>query len=82
MEEIAMRSIVSPSALAFSALPLHAAVARCTLGMMWRRYHRRRSNRRAAAWLHTMDDRMLKDIGLSRGEIDFVLRRLDDPTRA
>jgi uncharacterized protein YjiS (DUF1127 family) len=76
-----MRSTVSPTVLALSALPLHAATARGTIVALWRRYHRWRSDRIAATWLHAMDDRMLKDIGLCRGEIDFVLRGVKDPTR-
>jgi uncharacterized protein YjiS (DUF1127 family) len=32
--------------------------------------------RRAAAELATMDDRTLRDIGISRSEIDYVVRQL------
>ena len=47
----------------------------------WRAYQRRRQRRLASLRLHAMDDRMLKDIGLRRGEIDFVLSGVEDPTR-
>jgi uncharacterized protein YjiS (DUF1127 family) len=47
----------------------------------WRRYSERRRRRLAAARLYAMDDRMLKDIGLRRGEIDFVVSGAQDPTR-
>jgi uncharacterized protein YjiS (DUF1127 family) len=57
------------------------AAALGLIGAGWRRYQRRRRRRIAAARLHAMDDRMLKDIGLRRGEIDFVLSGIEDPTR-
>jgi uncharacterized protein YjiS (DUF1127 family) len=47
----------------------------------WRRYQRGRQRRQAAERLRGLDDRMLKDIGLNRGDIDFVLSGADDPTR-
>jgi uncharacterized protein YjiS (DUF1127 family) len=47
----------------------------------WRRYDRRRRQRITAAQLYAMDDRELKDIGLRRGDIDFVLSGIKDPTR-
>lgn len=47
----------------------------------WRRYQLRRRRRLAAIRLHGMDDRMLKDIGLNRGDIDYVVSGTVDPTR-
>jgi uncharacterized protein YjiS (DUF1127 family) len=48
---------------------------------LWRGYRERRQRRIAAAQLHAMDDRALRDIGLRRGEIEFVLSGATDPTR-
>jgi uncharacterized protein YjiS (DUF1127 family) len=55
--------------------------ARHVAAAAWRSYLRRRDIRRASARLHAMDDRALKDIGLRRSEIDFVLSGAKDPTR-
>jgi uncharacterized protein YjiS (DUF1127 family) len=47
----------------------------------WQRHQERRRLRRAAAQLYAMDDRALRDIGLRRGEIEFVVSGALDPTR-
>jgi uncharacterized protein YjiS (DUF1127 family) len=47
----------------------------------WNRYQRRRGERIAAAQLYEMDDYMLKDIGIRRGEIEFAVSGREDPTR-
>jgi hypothetical protein len=47
----------------------------------WHRHLTRRHRREAAARLYEMDDRMLKDIGLRRSEIEFALSGVEDPTR-
>jgi uncharacterized protein YjiS (DUF1127 family) len=47
----------------------------------WHWYHERRERRITAARLYAMDDRMLHDIGLRRGEIDFLVAGKEDPTR-
>jgi uncharacterized protein YjiS (DUF1127 family) len=47
----------------------------------WRRYQQSRRLYSTAAQLHAMDDRDLKDIGLCRCEIEFVLSGIADPTR-
>jgi uncharacterized protein YjiS (DUF1127 family) len=47
----------------------------------WNRYQRRRGERIAAARLYEMDDYMLKDIGIHRGEIEFAVSGREDPTR-
>jgi uncharacterized protein YjiS (DUF1127 family) len=44
------------------------------LAELWSRALRERKNRWAIAELLALDDRMLKDIGLSRGEIDHAAR--------
>ena len=45
-----------------------------TLVELWARLVHLRNTSRAAARLAAMDDRMLKDIGISRGEIEYVVR--------
>ena len=42
-------------------------------GKWWRVYTIRRARIAAVRELHTLDDHMLKDIGLSRSEIDWVV---------
>jgi len=48
---------------------------------VWRRYNRARRRRATAMQLYAMDDRELKDIGLRRGDIRYVLSGRCDPTR-
>jgi uncharacterized protein YjiS (DUF1127 family) len=43
------------------------------LEMYWSAFQGWRERARARATLHAMSDRQLRDIGLTRGEIDFVL---------
>jgi uncharacterized protein YjiS (DUF1127 family) len=40
----------------------------------WLHLRRLQEARRARAALHSFDDRMLRDIGIQRGEIDLLLR--------
>src|SRR5262245_46921505 len=42
-------------------------------GKWWRAYTIRRARIAAIRELHTLDDHMLKDIGLSRSEVDWVV---------
>jgi uncharacterized protein YjiS (DUF1127 family) len=51
------------------------------LAAAWERYRLRLSLRATAVQLYAMDDRELKDIGLRRGDIAFVLSGIKDPTR-
>jgi uncharacterized protein YjiS (DUF1127 family) len=41
---------------------------------VWRAYALRRERRAAARELHALDDRTLRDIGVSRSEIEWVVR--------
>ena len=50
-----------------------AKAAIAATGKWWRAYTIRRARIAAIRELHTLDDHMLKDIGLSRSEIDWVL---------
>lgn len=47
---------------------------------LWITYLERRLHRQAAAHLHGMSDRDLKDIGLSRSEIESAIRGPDHMT--
>jgi uncharacterized protein YjiS (DUF1127 family) len=42
---------------------------------LWARFVRMRDNRRALAALEALDDRMLKDIGISRQQIAYAVTR-------
>jgi uncharacterized protein YjiS (DUF1127 family) len=60
--------------------PVWAAASR-PAAAAWQSYDRRRRLRATAAQLYAMDERELKDIGLNRGDIAFVLSGIKDPTR-
>jgi len=66
---------ISQAALILGQASASAAAA------LWRRHQERRRLRRAAAQLYAMDDRALRDIGLRRGEIEFAVSGMLDPTR-
>ena len=50
-----------------------ATVALATAGKWWRAYARWRERRAAVRELHALDDRMLRDLGISRSEIEWVV---------
>jgi uncharacterized protein YjiS (DUF1127 family) len=50
---------------------LLAAIKRC-----WYAYSERRARQRAAARLRSWSDSQLKDIGISRGQIEFAVREV------
>lgn len=47
----------------------------------WEAYTRRRGYRMAATHLRSLSESQLKDIGLSRGEIEFAVRHGRKPAR-
>jgi len=55
-----------------------AAAAAATAGKWWRAYALRRERNAAVRELRALDDRTLKDIGISRSEIDWVVDGQDD----
>jgi uncharacterized protein YjiS (DUF1127 family) len=56
---------------------LATAVA-ATAGKWWRAYALRRERNAAVRELRALDDRSLKDIGINRGEIEWVVEGRDD----
>jgi uncharacterized protein YjiS (DUF1127 family) len=52
-----------------------------TLRRLWMAYMEWRLQRLAIAHLHTMSDRELKDIGVTRFEIEFAVKRHDNRHR-
>jgi len=56
---------------------LATAVA-TTAGKWWRAYALRRERNAAVRELHALDDRALKDIGINRSEIEWVVKGQDD----
>ena len=58
-----------------AASPIHSVAV--ALRSLWFAYLERRLHRQAAAQLHAMGDRELKDIGLNRSEIESALRGHD-----
>src|SRR5262245_2951647 len=59
---------------------LAAAVA-ATAGKWWRAYALRRERNAAVRELRALDDRTLKDIGINRSEIEWVVDGQDDTRR-
>ena len=56
------------------AKPWSRARLQVALGRWWRTCAERRARRLAAARLRSLSDSQLKDIGISRGQIEFVVR--------
>jgi uncharacterized protein YjiS (DUF1127 family) len=57
-----------------------ASAVAATAGKWWRAYALRRERNAAVRELRALDDRELKDIGISRGEIEWVVH-CEDATR-
>ncbi|MDX2202893.1 MAG: DUF1127 domain-containing protein [Hyphomicrobiaceae bacterium] len=60
-------------------VPADGAEPRCSgragpVVRRWRAFQEWRARRAAEAWLHALDERMLKDIGLCRAEIGSAVR--------
>jgi uncharacterized protein YjiS (DUF1127 family) len=68
-----------PGAVLRLVQTLATAVA-AAAGKWWRAYIRRRERNAAMRELHALDDRTLKDIGISRSEIEWVVGG-EDATR-
>jgi uncharacterized protein YjiS (DUF1127 family) len=52
----------------------HAPARLLGLSTLWRGYQRHQSRRALTAALRQMDDHLLRDIGLSRGDIEAAIR--------
>lgn len=63
--------------------PVRRSALRAALGRLARRIAQAFADRQAAVRLHALDDRLLADMGLTRGGIDDAVRRRppNDPTR-
>lgn len=55
-----------------AGFPIAASVVR-TINGYWSAYNQRRAHNRAVAQLRSWSDNQLKDIGISRGEIEFAV---------
>jgi uncharacterized protein YjiS (DUF1127 family) len=70
-------ALLRPWQVVFASAAAHAAeltaVALATAGKWWRAYARWRERRAAVRELHALDDRMLRDLGISRSEIEWVV---------
>lgn len=55
-----------------AGFPMAASVVRA-ISDYWSAYNQRRTHNRAVAQLRSWSDSQLKDIGISRGEIEFAV---------
>lgn len=55
-----------------AGFPMAVSVVRAISGY-WSAYNQRRAHNRAVAQLRSWSDSQLKDIGISRGEIEFAV---------
>jgi len=69
------RALSAPAGGHAIARPARTRGLRAALKAWWAAYQRSRRERQTAEQLHSMSDRQLKDIGLVRTQIDFVVRR-------
>jgi uncharacterized protein YjiS (DUF1127 family) len=73
-----LRPLRAAAGAALAAIRTLATAVAATAGSWWRAYALRRE-RNAAVWeLRALDDRALKDIGINRSEIEWVVDGADD----
>jgi uncharacterized protein YjiS (DUF1127 family) len=66
-------ALLHPWQAALAGVTAVAAAALAMAGKAWGAYARWRERRVAVQELHALDDRTLRDIGISRSEIDWVV---------
>jgi uncharacterized protein YjiS (DUF1127 family) len=74
METIMSPISIAPAAVSNAAAQFSAHGFGATLQRWWSAYTARRAERLAMSRLREMSDRQLKDIGLTRSEIEFAAR--------
>jgi uncharacterized protein YjiS (DUF1127 family) len=73
-----LRPLRAAAGAALAAIRTLAAAVAATAGKWWRAYALRRERNAAVLELRALDDRTLKDIGINRCEIDWVVDGRDD----
>src|SRR5215813_15241877 len=73
-----LRPLRAAAGAALATIRTLATAVAATAGKWWRAYALRRERNAAARELRALDDRTLKDIGINRCEIDWVVDGQDD----
>jgi uncharacterized protein YjiS (DUF1127 family) len=73
-----LRLLLAAAGGAVATIRTLATAAAATAGEWWRAYALRRERSAAVRELRALDDRALKDIGINRGEIEWVVEGRDD----
>lgn len=74
----ALRDLAGAAGAALAAIRTLATAVAATAGKWWRAYALRRERNAAVRELRALDDRALKDIGINRCEIEWVVDGRDD----